>query len=489
MKQLALLLCTLLVLHLLRFDRRQATKVSSALWLPTIWMLICASKPIGIWFGGAGYDFVSGSALDRNFLTLLFVIGFIILLKRNFRWTRAIKANGWLMLMLAYMLISILWAEGPFLSFKRWFRELGAIIMAFLVLTDPAPRQAMQSLLRRTTYILIPFSLALIKYVPELGIEFHRWSGERMWVGAALQKNGLGRLCVICGFYLAWTLIRRWRGRDVAVCKQQTYAEVSLLFITLWLLKGPGTAYPATAVVVLLLGIAIYSFLLIRQAHGRIVSSTAMAGMMALIIGYGISTPLISGSFLGDILSALGRDATFTGRTAIWASLLPVASQQPILGLGFGSFWTPLTRVHYLVGEAHNGYLDVVLELGIVGLVLLSLFLLSSCRKAVSGLARNYDWASLWICLLFMTVLHNSTESSLNSFSSHLTALLVFLAICFPAICSSDERSEGGDIAPRRDSSDSQYEHISSAYKSAAEGHSNSISKRLRARHRIRQTF
>lgn len=440
MKLLTLILCVAFVLYLLRFDRKQSDQVSPWLWLPTLWMLVCASKPFGIWLGGGSVDIFTGSALDRNLLTVIFFAGFLVLLKRKFQWARVFRENPWVMLLLIYMLVSILWSDVPFVSFKRWFRELGAVIMALMVASDPSPRQAMQSILRRTTYILVPFSLFLIKYVPELGIEFHRWTGERMWIGVALQKNGLGRLCVVCGFFLVWTLIRRWKGRDIAVSRHQTYAEVFLLFLTLWLLKGPGVAsYPATAVVTLLLGVTMYGFLLWKQAHQARISPLAMTTLLATTLVYGIATPLITSSALGSFLAILGRNTTFTGRTEIWGSLLPVASQQPFFGLGFGSFWTPFTRILFRAGEAHNGYLDMVLDLGYLGLILLAVFLLSSCRKAMKGLALDFDWACLWLCFLFMTVLHNATESSLNSFASPLPALLVFLALAFPAMAASND--------------------------------------------------
>lgn len=437
MKLLAFILCTSFVFYLLRFDREQSRNVSPWLWLPTLWMLICASKPVGIWFGG-GVDLFSGSALDRNFLTGIFCAGFLVLLKRHFHWSRVFRENPWLMLLFIYMLMSLFWSDIPFVSFKRWFRELGAVIMALVVASDPEPRQAMQSILRRTTYILIPFSLYLIKYVPSLGIEFHRWSGERMWIGVTLQKNGLGRLCVICGFFLIWTFVRRWKGSDVAVSRRQTYGEAFLLFLTLWLLKGPGiAAYPATAVIVLILGVALYGYLLWSRSHHVRVSPAAMATLLTATLVYGIATPLITSSSLGNFLAFLGRNTTFTGRTAIWSALLPVAAQQPFFGLGFGSFWTPYARFHYVLSEAHNGYLDIVLDLGYLGLFLMAVFLISSCLRAVKGLALDFDWACLWLCLLFITVLHNATESSLNSFASPLTALLVFLALAFPAMAAS----------------------------------------------------
>src|SRR5439155_1194762 len=110
------------------------------------------------------------------------------------------------------------------------------------------PREAMIAIFRRTAYVLIPFSLVLIKYYPFYGRIYTRWSGGEMWVGAALEKNGLGRLCMIAAFFLVWILVRRWKGRDRPVARYQTAIEVFLLLMTLYLLKGSENAYSATSI-------------------------------------------------------------------------------------------------------------------------------------------------------------------------------------------------------------------------------------------------
>src|SRR5439155_9224261 len=101
-------------------------------------------------------------------------------------------------------------------------------------LSEPSPWQAMESVLRRTVYVLIPFSMLLIKYYHELGVEYDIWNGEIQWTGVTLQKNGLGRLCLVSAFFLVWILLRRWKKTDVAAGKYHTAAEVLLLLMTLW---------------------------------------------------------------------------------------------------------------------------------------------------------------------------------------------------------------------------------------------------------------
>lgn len=339
------------------------------------------------------------------------------------------KENIWLMLLVGYMLVSILWSDIPYISFKRWTREVIAVVMAILVATERTPRQAMQSIFRRSAYVLIPFSILLIKYFTEYGVMYGRWSGLQMWTGVALHKNGLGRLCLISGIFLIWTLIRRWRGRDVPVTKYQTKVEVFILLLIVWLLKGPSNAYSATSVATLVVGLAVLVGLLWKKKLQINLRSNTLAIIMVFIISYGIVTFLVSGSNISFFASILGRDDTLTGRTDIWAELLPVAMQNPILGHGFGGFWTPLIKEKFKISESHNGYLEILLELGYFGILIFVAFLLSCCRKATKELNHDYDWACLWICFLLVAALHNVAESSLNSFGSYLTAVLIFLSV------------------------------------------------------------
>jgi exopolysaccharide production protein ExoQ len=431
----ALLLYSSLVFCLLRYDRRQSKEVSGAMWVPTIWMFSIATKSLVIWFGARIEDVESGSPLDRLFVTGLLCLGLVILARRNLDWRWIINKNSWLIMLLTYTLISIFWSDIPFISLKRWFRELTGVIMALVVLTDPAPRQAMESLLRKTAYILIPFSILLIKYFPQYGLQYNRWTGEVMWVGVTLQKNGLGRLCLVSAFFLVWTLTRRWKAREISTHKFQTLAEVVLLALTLWLLKGPSDyAGSASGFAALTIGLAAFACLLWLKKQRLYFHPNLLIAITGIIVAAGIITPFSHGSSVAGFTSLVGRDATLTGRTDIWAGLVPIAEQHPLLGSGFGGFWTSGTEAEVMFNEAHNGYLEVLLQLGFVGLLITSMFLLSLGRSAARALAYDYDWASLCICFLLMAAVHNISESSFDSFTRHLMAMVLFLAVTLPAV-------------------------------------------------------
>jgi len=106
---------------------------------------------------------------------------------------------------------------------------------------------------------------------------------------------------------------------------------------------------------------------------------------------------------------------------------------QPLFGYGFGSFWTDARRALYDIPTAHNGYLDIMLEQGIVGLFLYTLWLVSSARLLRRALKQDYEWASLALCFLLMALVYNATESALNSMTEHMTAVVLISSFVVPA--------------------------------------------------------
>ena len=428
---LALVLCTVLVIILLRLDRKQSPHVTGALWIPTIWMLYTASKPLGVWlqFESANPD--AGSPWDRLFLSGLMLFALVILAQRKTDWRGALRENRWLLILLVFMLISVVWSDIPGTSLKRWIREFQALLMALVVFSEPSPRQAMESILRRTTYVLMPFSLMLIKYFPFYGVEYGRWSGEQSWIGVAQQKNGMALLCIISGVYLVWSLLRRWREKGPQAWKYQVPLEVLLLLMTFYLLGGPQHSlfYSATSTYAFMVGFVFCAWVYVREKSGKRIKAGLLPVLTSIIIAFGVGSVFIGGSGIRFFASTAGRDATLTGRTEVWASLLPTVKHSPVIGSGFGGFWTSRTRDFFEISGAHSGYLDILLGLGFVGLVLVSLFVLSSCRKAHRELSEDFYWGLLWTCYLIISVVHNIGESSIDTFTMLLTAVLLFFAI------------------------------------------------------------
>jgi len=451
LSNLALIAFTVFVFVLLRFDRKQASGVTKALWIPTVWILYIGSKPLNRWFPSSGAT-VESSPLDRGFLIMLLFASLWILIRRHLPVAEVIRKNKPLMILFAFMTISVIWSSAPGESLARWVREILAVAMALVVISEPSPRQAVESLLRRITYVLIPYSVLLIKYFPYYGREYGRWTGEVSWVGVTLQKNGLGRLCLIAMLYLLWTFIRRWRKKAGPVPRYQIYCDVLVLLMAIWLTKGPSiNSYSATGLVSMTLGLLVYGGLQIMRKTGFGTVKRALTLLLLIAIIVGVTTPFTSGSAVGSFSSYLGRNRTLTDRTSIWAFLLPVAMRTPLLGRGLGGVYTLRSRESFRVGqliltEAHNGYLDLILAYGFIGLILASIFLISSGWKAQLELSCDYEWGSIWICFLVAALIHNISESSLHTFQSQLTAVLLMFSVSSGITAPEADEQDGAGI-------------------------------------------
>ncbi len=449
---LALFLCTVFVLYLLRLDRRESADAPPSHWLPTLFMLYASSKPLADWFGKGGVSIESGSSLDRNFLIVLIALALWALARRGCDWRGLLGRQPWLVALLGYMLVSTIWSDIPFISLKRWMREFLAVLVALLIASESDPRHALATILKRVTYILIPYSLMLIKYFPVLGVEHGRWSGKQMWIGVTQQKNALGWLCLVSAFFIIWTLVGRWRGMERPVSKAKTRADLFVLALSLWLLKGPEDAYSATSVAVLAAGLGMFGILSWLHGRGVFPGAFPVAFAIVLLIAWGIATPILGGSSFATFSTAIGRDSTLTGRTEIWEGLLPLAYKHPILGCGFGGFWTSEMAEIHQENSAHNGYLDAQLQLGFAGLFLIAGYLIASGFQARRLLALDFAFGSFWLCCLAMMLLHNITESSIDTFTRQLTAFLMFLSVSSPALMngpeSQTERLDDPDYSP-----------------------------------------
>jgi exopolysaccharide production protein ExoQ len=436
MGTIALLLCTAFVLCLLAVEMRASRALSFTVWVPTLWMMIAASRPVATWFYGtleigqhADISNETGSAATQFTLTALGVIGIAILVRRRFNWSGLLQYQKWLLVVLAYMFISTWWSDITLIAMKRWIRELIALVMAVLLVSEPNPIRALASVFRRSAYALLPFSVVLIKYYPRLGRQYSRWAGVEMWTGVARQKNELGRLCMVSVFFLLFALYTRWRQRPRREARHQAWADFLVILVGFYLLVG---SHSATSLATLLMGIAVFFALRWLKRFRLRTPRLGLQAVVLLLLAYGISLPFLGGSSAAAFTSLLGRDSTLTGRTEVWAAVLPEMQRHLAIGHGFGSFWTDARRELYEIPTAHNGYLDILLELGAVGLTVFIFWQLSCARLLHRALKQDYDWASFAICLLLMGLIYNATESALNSMTEYITAVVLFTTVAVP---------------------------------------------------------
>lgn len=451
---LALLLWFAGLVALLRFDPARDKRTSLASWVPLAWMFIVATRLPSQWLGGGQIETVSqaleeGNAMDRTIFAGLIVLSFVILLIRSFNWGSFVARNFFLAAFLLFALTSVMWSDFPFVAFKRWFRDLGNYLVILIVVSDPFPIEAVRTLFRRLCFLFIPLSILLVKYFPYIGKQYEFWSGSNMFVGAATSKNMLGVACLVSGVYFFWDTVSHWSERKQRGGKFTILVNLILFAMTLYLLNLSNSA---TSKVCLALGCLVVAAanLRIMKRHPGILKASipiALCAYMILQFGFGIN---------GEIAGMVGRNANLTGRTDLWVFLLSMHTN-PALGTGYESFWlgsrlaAVWTRfVGSGINEAHNGYLEVYINLGLIGLTLLSMFLIASYRNIGKALSSGFRLASLSLALWTVLLFYNVTEAAFKG--SQLMWVAFLLGAITVSQCAKDPvRSvSAAGIAPIR---------------------------------------
>src|SRR3546814_9448459 len=151
-----------------------------------------------------------------------------------------------------------------------------------------------------------------------------------------------------------------------------------------------------------------------RRVVGVHVSDGTRGGTAALTVGLALDADAV--------FHLVGRDASLTGRTDIWAPLWERLSTRPWTGFGYGAFWHDpegpawaLRRaLQWDVPSAHNGWVELWLDVGLGGVLLFGVTFLAVTGRAVAGAFRDESTETLWT-LVFLTlfVLFSISESSI----------------------------------------------------------------------------
>ena len=433
------LFCILLIIYFFWVDRNNKEGISRAIWIPFIWMFFSGSRPfsfwLNYWFGiGGGYygsmieAKMEGNPYERIYLTILIISGFIVLKRRNINWGKLLNQNNLIWMFFIFGGLSLFWSDYPFVTLKRWIKSMGTVIMVLIILTEKHPYQAIGFILRRLAFIFLPLSILFIRYYGELGRTYHHFSGEVMFTGIADHKNSLGRICMVSFIYFTWILL--FSGQNKKAVGQQLHrmAYIIIFPMIVWLL------YMANSATALACSAGALGLLVVSQ-------QPKFAQQPRKIMAFGIVCMLIYAllqlafDIKGIAIAMLGRRADLTTRIPMWEDLLSMV-KNPLLGFGYESFLLG-PRLERVIDEwgidsqAHNGYLQMYLDLGYIGLFLLITWIVTSLKKISRHLTVDYSSAIFRLCFIVVIALYNYTEATFYGIGN-LWAMFFFCTIDLP---------------------------------------------------------
>lgn len=409
-------------------DRRACT--SKALWIPSLWLIITGSRPVSVWLGlGQRIDspekYLDGSPLDALFFGALLTAGVVVLVGRRMDFTM-LRANWPILLFFSYCALSTLWSDYTFVALKRWTKSVGDVVMVLIILTDPDPPLALKRLLSRAAFLLVPLSVLFIKYYPDLGREYDVWSGVPMYCGVTLFKNLLGMTCLICGLGSLWSFLAACRDRKGRERSRRLIAQGAVLLMVFWLF-WVADSMTSLACFILAGGLMVTTSLFRPARKPEVVTVLVLTA---------ICVPLAAlfSDMGGGMVGSLGRDPTLTGRTEIWKVVLSLV-ENSLVGTGFESFWAGDRILKVWKGlnapgiqEAHNGYLEVYLNLGWIGVTLLAVLIATGYRNVVQALRRNAEVGGLKLAFFVTGVIYSFTEAGFRMMAPVWIAFLIAIS-------------------------------------------------------------
>jgi exopolysaccharide production protein ExoQ len=267
------------------------------------------------------------------------------------------------------------------------------------------------------TAAILVLSVVFAVALPKYGIDHVRGNE---WRGVFGTKNELGRMMVIGGIVWTVRVIAGETARTLGVAVVVAFAAVGLA-------SGARTALGVTG---LMVGVLVFMQMLSQQDRVWVPIKGFVAVGLALCA-------LVAVTNVSFLLKVVGADYSLTGRISIWRPVWEAIRDHPWLGYGFDAYWRgihgPSLEVwrfsHNTPPHSHNGFLDLLLEFGIVGLVLFAIAFAATWRRGLTQLHTGEGSArSFPLVLLSFIFFYNLTESGLIATRSLEWILFVAVA-------------------------------------------------------------
>lgn len=312
-----------------------------------------------------------------------------------------------ILLMVGIALASVFWSSAPQETVFRSVAMIGTTLFGIYFATCYGLKQQLD-LLGWAFGLIIALSFVFAIALPQYGIMGGVHAGA--WRGIYTHKNTLGPVMVLSA--LVFFLLAIKPGRRSWLC----WGGFSLSLLLLLLSKSTS---PLVNLVVL--STAFPVFCILRWSY----TLKAFALSCVAVVGFCLLT--LGALGLEELVGLFGKDLTLTGRTELWKYVWEMIQQRPWLGYGYASLWkdwnSETAYVWHAVGwtapGAHNGFLELWLELGLLGMLVFLLQFLAFWPRVLMLISQSKTSEYfLPLLLMLFTIIMNLTENTILQHNS-----------------------------------------------------------------------
>jgi len=330
----------------------------------------------------------------------LFVISVILLIPKRKELFNLIKREKFLTIFLFWCLITIIWSNYALVSLKRYIQYLTTVTVTLSVLLHVKDTKQIINVFKIIIGGYLMIALLTIFTIPGALDRFG------IWRGVASHKNTLGQISLVSVIFFTAIFKKEYS------LKSKTIVAI-LIIMAIVLLFG---SQSSTSIFTFLILFVLTATLLIDKFFEPIgIRKTVSLFIMFVVMVMFISIMLVVPEIIEDAVGSTGKDLTFTGRVDLWADIWKEAQNHLLIGTGFQGYWVVTsTKVEllfeiysWLPTQAHNGYLDIINEVGIIGIILFSFILINYFINLT-----RVKQKQIWKWFIIAALIINITESA-----------------------------------------------------------------------------
>jgi len=342
----------------------------------------------------------------QGFFVITYLVAIIYLSSKPQTFFVSLRKIPAVWLLVLWALCSVVWSYAPDITLRRAIALVGTTVFAMYLAVRFSPQQNFKFL--GTAFAIVIIASYICTFL---------FPTDEAWTGVFFTKNELTRASLLASmifvFLMQTTRKRIW--------------GVFLLAALLLLFKSSSAT--GIALLIMSLGMIAIFFILNSSDRNKKVKIVVLAVLLSILVA---GTLLL---YWNDVLAYFQKDVTLTGRIPLWKLVWVAIQQHPIFGYGYGGFWNgwegpsaAIWRVLlWLPPGAHNGFLDLTLDLGVIGVCFYVAVLISFIYRAANNNQRSISFdLFLFLFIVFMLVynLFENIALSRNSVFWLVTVML-----------------------------------------------------------------